>query len=300
MASQVLVTGAGGYLGGHVVKALVEAGWAVRATDRSFRRDSLVRLEVADLLDLPAVYRLVDGCDAAVHLANHPNAHSRVPGPQLYAENVAMDINVFQAAVDVGIKRIIFASSVQVFSGERHIEGAQDDAAKPSSLAYLPIDGDMPTCPRNLYALSKEAGEQQLRYYAALDPSLSATAIRYPFLLADRHQYWFRRQAQQNRGKLWGAPDEGFSYLAVSDAAGLVAAVLEQQAPGYHQLFPAAPDCYIDLPLPEIIRRCYPNVPLTVPLEKMTGLVDLSHITRRVDWAPKAVDLFREQQQGKG
>ena len=211
MPSKVLVTGAAGRLGREVCKALVAGGFDVRATDHHYRRELPVGLEVADLLDDTAAYRLLDGCESVVHLANHPHVGSISPVQRLYRENVSMDVNVFQAAVDLGIRRIVFASSVQVFSGDR--TGGWGDTtealSRPSCLAYLPIDGETPICPRNGYALSKAAGEQMLRYYVALDADLSATTVRYPFLLGERHRKWFRRRAKSHggRGEIHGHPD---------------------------------------------------------------------------------------------
>ncbi|NIO15170.1 MAG: NAD(P)-dependent oxidoreductase, partial [Xanthomonadales bacterium] len=71
-----------------------------------------------------------------VHLANHPRP-GRLPPQQLYGENVRMNMNVFQAAADVGVEQILYSSSVQAFAGNRQ----HDELDRPSSLAYLPIDG---------------------------------------------------------------------------------------------------------------------------------------------------------------
>ena len=298
MPTQVLVTGAAGYLGGEVCKAIAETGRELRAVDHVYRKDLPFRLEVADLLDGARVYRLLEGCDAVVHLANHPNMHRRIRAQQLYQENVTLDMNVFQAAVDVGIKCLVFSSSIQAMSGDRDLDWHDDGADRPSCLAYLPIDGDAPACPRNAYALSKEAGELQLRYFAALDAELSATAIRYPFLLSERHLHWFRRYRRRREGeedaakRYWGKPDEGFAYLHVADAASLVVAILQKCPPGYHQLLPAAPEPYVDTPVAEMVEQLYPGVPLKVPADQLTALVDISAITDLLGWAPQHTGLF--------
>jgi len=297
MPLQVMLTGAAGHLGSEVCRALVAAGHTVRAADRAYRKDLPVPVTVVDLVDYRAVYPLVEGCQAVAHMANHPNIGSRMPHQLLYAENVSMDINVFQAAVDAGVKRLMFASSVQAMSGSR---SGEDGLAKPSCLPYLPIDGDAPARPGNLYALSKEAGEQQLRHYAARDPELSCTAVRFPFILGRRHLEWFRREGRGRPTKPMGPLDEAFAYLSVSDAASLVVAILERQAPGYHQLFPAAPDPYLAMPVAEIVKQFYPGVPLKVPLGQMRGLVDISAMERALGWTPKDVGQFGGAEGARG
>ena len=91
---RVTVTGAAGKLGIDVCKALVEGGYSVRATDKIARRRRMLKLEVADLLDRDACYRLVTGAGAVVHLANYSEM---VIGDmqRLFNENAAMNMNVF-------------------------------------------------------------------------------------------------------------------------------------------------------------------------------------------------------------
>jgi len=300
MSETVLVTGATGRLGRAVCAALAEAGLDVRGTDLCFRAEMPCRLDVADLLSAPAAYRLLAGCGAVVHLANHPNVGAGPTPQRVYTENVAMDANVFQAAVELGVKTLVFASSVQAFSGDRSLHW-NDDAEepeglrRPSCLAYLPIDGDLPACPRNLYALSKEAGEQMLRYYAAVDDGLSATALRFPFLANDRMVRWHRRHRGEGKGRIRGNPDEGFSFLFLEDAGALVAALLAHPQPGYRCFCPAAPTPYLDVPIPELIETCYPGVPLRKPAEALTSLVDISALTEACGWRPKRTSLLGEE-----
>ncbi len=294
MACTVLVTGAGGYLGSEVCRTLVDEGFEVRGADLSYRRDLAAPLTVVDLLRPDAVYNVTVGCDAVVHLANHPRP-GRLPPQQLYGENVRMNMNVFQAAADVGVEQILYSSSVQAFAGNRQ----HDELDRPSSLAYLPIDGDMPACPGNSYALSKQAGENQLRYFARLNPGMACAAIRFPLLLSERYLGWIRehiRRHHRHRRGRWGNLDEGFSYLALSDAAGLVAAVLRGAEPGYHQLFPAAPDNMLGMDVAEAVEQFYPDVPCKVPLDEMTSLVDIGAITEQFGWEPQEINLLADDE----
>jgi nucleoside-diphosphate-sugar epimerase len=280
---KVLVTGAAGRLGSAVCAHLVDAGHEVKATDYKHREGLPVKLVHADLRDEIAVYNLLEGCEAVAHLGNHPNLLAG-PSPQrILAENVAMNANVFRAAVDIGIRRIVFASSVQAIL--KVPNGMRVDT--PYAIPYLPLDGDAPSNPgSNFYALSKEFGERVLEELCLAQPELVATSLRYPVLIGEN---WIERftgggkpvaRSSFNFGEVLG-------YLMFSDAAELVRATLEKQLPGYHQYYPAQTLEVRGVSVPELIREFYPTVPLRRPIEQIDALVDLSAITAAVGWSPK-------------
>jgi nucleoside-diphosphate-sugar epimerase len=288
MTGKVLVTGAAGHIGSDVCRILAEAGLEVCGVDRVYASEP-VRVEPIDLLDPLPVYRLVEGCDAVVHLANHPRMRSGIPAQTLYAENVTLNANVFQAAVDVGVRRIVYASSVQVFGGTR----TDEDAGAPSSLPYLPIDGDTPANPGNAYGLSKEAGEGQLRFLARMHGDLCAATLRFPLVLGGEMRRWIPLMRRyRRRGRFPVCPDEGFGYLDVEDAGSLILAILQKGEPGYHQMCPAAPDNMLGLSVPEAIAEYFPGVPLKMPADQMPGLIDTSAISEAFGWQPEHVGVF--------
>ena len=150
---KVFLTGAAGNLGSVVSPQLSEAGHDVVAVDRREGKSTSAIIMI-DLLDDAAVRRHLEGCEAVVHLATDSGATPQ----ETYRLNVTISAQVMQAAADLGARQLIYASSTQVFNGDRH----SGDTHRPSCLPYLPLDGEVPPYPTNAYAAGKEAGESLL------------------------------------------------------------------------------------------------------------------------------------------
>lgn len=273
----IVVTGATGRIGGAVCRHLHAAGHAVAGVDQTYRTDLPVPLSVANLLDREACYPLLKGADTLVHLANHPDF---VGGnaQRIFLENVTMDMNVFQAAAELGVRSIVFASSVQAFS---HLEGPEKPG-RPVP-AYLPLDGDMPPNPGNPYALSKVCGEQMLRYFVAEYDGMAATALRFPFVVTPQ---WIPKLKGRWR-RVTGARD-GYSFIHVDDAASVIGAVIAARLPpGYRCYLPAAREpLAADKGVRDLLAESYASTPLRRPAAEITSLVDLSALKRDLGWEP--------------
>ncbi len=283
---KILVTGAAGRLGKFICRHLHEAGHEVRATDRTRDPSLPVPVTVADLTLRETAYPLVDGVEGIVHLGNIPNA-GRSDAQTTYTVNTAANIHLFQAAVESGVRRIVFASSIQAVSGSRTLaENA------PSVLPYLPFDGELPPCPDTTYGLSKQAGEEALAYYARRH-GLHAVALRFPWLTS--HERIAALQAHED-GKTIDSrqahrvhPDEGFSYLPFEDAASLVEAALRRAPAGYRCFMPAHPRSRLHGLRPsEIAARYFPGVPHKRDLDALGSLFHLDEIEQALGWRPAA------------
>jgi nucleoside-diphosphate-sugar epimerase len=270
---KVIVTGATGKLGIHVCRTLANAGYSVRATDKRYRRQMPVKLELADLLDRDACYRLVAATDAVVHLANYSDMVIS-DAQKLFNENVAINMNVFRAAQETGVRHIVFSSSIQVLGG--HSSSDRDSRAR---VPYLPLDGDVPANPDNAYALSKLVGEIMLQYFARAH--MNCVAIRYPWLI-EPAKHDFDKHKSGRAKKLDGV----FSYLSFSDAADLIAAILGAPLPGFRIYMPAHPNNRLGRAAADVVRKYYPNVFLRRPLQEIKALIDISRIETETGWSP--------------
>ncbi len=229
----ILVTGGTGLAGRAICGGLAARGHRVRCADRVLRPQEGVEARVADLRVREAVYPLLDGVEAVVHLANHANQY-HADAQTILAENAALNAHVFQAAVEHGARSLIFSSSVQATSGMPLDRRAEEAGATPPPV--YPVSGDSPARPGNAYGASKEAGEAQLRYHARVH-GVAATALRLPCIVRGRRG--LERQAAGMCRHTW--PHEGFAWLWTGDLPGLVEAVLATDRPGYRCLLPSAP-----------------------------------------------------------
>lgn len=269
---KVAVTGAAGNLGREVVRQLDAAGHRVVAVDRVRRTDLPVPTQVHDLLNREAAYVWLEGCDAVVHLGNHIHAGAS-DYQTVLGENVQMNVNVFQAAIECGVRRIAFASTVQVVSGLVSHYGTEEVVR----FAYLPLDSDSPAQPNNSYAHSKRFAELHLEQLVR-QHGIAAAAIRFPFLTRPE---WVARL--RKRGG-WGSPIEGFTHLSFASAADLVVRWVSSSLPGFRIYFPAAKHPSDERPVAELIREHYAHVPLRRPVAEIDSLIDCRRITAETGW----------------
>jgi dihydroflavonol-4-reductase len=113
---RALVTGAAGFVGSRVARALLEAGWEVRALvrgggeQRNLRGIAVEQLK-GDLNDRASLERAAAGCQALMHVAADYRLGARRP-EELYRNNVQGTANILDAALQAGVERIIYTSSV--------------------------------------------------------------------------------------------------------------------------------------------------------------------------------------------
>lgn len=139
---RAFVTGGTGFIGGRLVRRLRERGDEVVALVRSpdKARDLDAELVAGDLGDREAIRKALEGCDACFHVAAvYKVGIPRSEREPMFESNVRGTEHVLDAAVDAGVKRIVYVSTVNVFGntkGKVVDEGYRRDTAEGFLSAY--------------------------------------------------------------------------------------------------------------------------------------------------------------------
>ena len=277
---RILVTGASGRAGWVTLQHLVREGFDCIGTDLSLPTSKICPFIVANLTHREIAYSLLEGVDAIVHFGNIPSLGHGNP-QNIYSENITINGNLFQAAHETGIQKIIFASSIQVMGS-----GNPYSNHTPFEGGYLPLDGNSPADPRNLYALSKANTEELLKLFVKLGLP-SAIAIRFPFLLFKKPGYAARNLMKASDSRV----REAFSLLQGDDVATLVAACLRTELPGYRCYFPSCREFMADEGIEVLRQKYFSHLELRKDLNTIGSFVDISEITRDTGWEPTEINI---------
>lgn len=165
---KVLVTGAGGFIGSHLVGMLALRGAKVRALVRYNSRGSFgwlhdleseiyrsLDIMQGDLRDADAVLRVVDGCEVVFHLgAMISIPYSYVNPTEVAAVNVNGTLNVLNACRQAAVARLVHVSTSEIYGTAR----------------YVPIDENHPVHGQSPYSASKIAADKLAEsYHRAFD-----------------------------------------------------------------------------------------------------------------------------------
>jgi UDP-glucose 4-epimerase len=181
--SVCLVTGGAGFIGSHLVEALIERGETVRVLD-NFSTGELANLERVrdqvhvlngDITDLQTVRTAMEGVDLVFHEAALASVPRSIANPlATHHSCVTGTLHVLWAAREAGVRRVVYAASSSAYGGSRK----------------LPKHEDAPTLPLSPYAVAKLAGEHycaafaevygletvRLRYFNVFGPRQSPTS----------------------------------------------------------------------------------------------------------------------------
>lgn len=245
---KVAVTGAAGRVGRAVLRELKEVGGhTVWAVDRVLPpAGSADRALFADLSDPGSVYGVLAGSDAVIHLGAYPNTQHH-PAEHVFVNNTAACANVAAACGALGIRRLVYTSSVTIYS-----LGWQ---ARHGGITALPADESVGHHPQNAYALSKWVGEE-IFALAGEESGLQTASLR-PSLVIGPDEWTTRGRPRDNAvGGLWGHVDS----RDVALAARLALEHLDELGPGNHPFNINAAVAHCRRPLAEVLPELVPEL----------------------------------------
>jgi nucleoside-diphosphate-sugar epimerase len=224
----------------------------------------------ADLTDYGQAVEVLADVDAVIHLANIPAPQIRTPAVT-FNSNVAMNFNVFRAASQAGLARVVWASSETTL-------GLPFDVPP----RYAPVDEDHYPVPTTTYALSKVASETIAGHIAEWS-GIPFIALRFSNILGpgdyqEFPSFWGDPLAR--KWNLWG-------YIDERDAATAGRLALEADISGSASFIIAAADTVMTRPSAELMREVFPGVPLTTEVQGNDTLLSIARARQALGFAPQ-------------
>ena len=228
MGLRVLVTGAAGFIGSHMVDRLLAAGHDVIGYDnmstgqRRFLEAASAKprftFHQADLLDRPSLSQAMQGCELVVHFAANADVRFGTQHPRKDLEqNTIATWNVLEAMREHGCKRIVFSSTGSIY-------GEPEIFPTPESCPF-PVQ-------TSLYGASKVAAEGLIHGYCE-GFGMQSYIFRFVSILGERyshgHVFDFYRQLAEHPDRLHvlGNGHQRKSYLYVQDCIDAIFKVLD-------------------------------------------------------------------------
>src|SRR3954447_14634649 len=263
MTKRIMFTGGSGKAGRHVVQYLVEQGYQVLNLDIKPLDNPKVRTLITDITDSGQVFNALSSytglhefdpslrsqpIDAVVHFAAIPRIMI-TPDNELFRINTLGTYNVIEAAVKLGIRKIIIASSETTYG--------LVFANEPRNPHYFPLDEDYDVDPMDSYALSKVVNEKTARAFA-LRSGADIYALRIGNVI-EPHEYdmfpKFLADPPSRKRNAW-------AYIDARDLGQIVHLCLEKDGLGF-QVFNAVNDTITaNQPTEEFLKRWARNTPM--------------------------------------
>jgi nucleoside-diphosphate-sugar epimerase len=274
---RIAVTGGTGKLGRHVVRRLTDGGHTVVNLDREGERaGGFMRVDLTDYGQvIDALSGARDGdqpatVEALVHLAAIP-APGLSPDIETFRNNIVTTFSVFHAAIRLGIRNIVYASSETVL-------GLPFDTPPP----YVPVDEEYAARPESVYSLVKHLEEQLAIELCRWQPDLKIIALRFSNVMdvEDYADFPFDADALDRKWNLW-------AYIDGRDGAQAVERALELDSPGFDRFVIASPDSVMTRPNADLLDEVFPGVERRGEIGEHTTLLSIDKARRVLGYTPE-------------
>lgn len=233
-AERILVTGGAGFIGSHLVDALLGKGHKVRVLD-NLSTGKISNLPVAnaglelvegDVADSAVVTEAMRDCSAVVHLAAVASVQASVDDPvSTHQANFVGTLNVCESMKKAGIKRVVFASSAAIYGNNG--EGTA-------------IDEDTPKSPLTPYASDKLSSEHYLDFYRR-EHGLEPVILRFFNIFGPRQDpsspysgvisIFSERAIKRQPVSIFGDGEQTRDFVFVMDLVSILVQALETSTP---------------------------------------------------------------------
>jgi nucleoside-diphosphate-sugar epimerase len=273
----IIVTGGSGQAGRACVRDLMEHGYEVTSVDLVPPADRSVRFTRADLTDfgeamaaLSMIDERVSKVTGVVHMAAI-RAPGLAPNHVTFATNTVSTYNIFEAARQLGIRNVFWASSETVY-GIPYAKGP----------AYVPVDEAVER-PETAYSLSKLMGEKMAEQFCRWDPEMKIVGLRLSNVM-DPEDYQrfpgFDADARSRHWNLW-------TYIDARDAAQAARLALEAKLTGAHVFGIANADSVMHRPNGELLDEVYPGAERKRPIEDHESLISIEKARKVLGYQPR-------------
>ena len=244
---KIVVTGGSGIIGSYVVRELASASsHKVVVFDRARPSAEGVQWVRGDVEDLGDVTSVLVGADAVIHLAAFPIPYREVPNHVLFRTNMVGTYNVHEAALCLGVKRVVSTSSTGVLGWPYNTQDFPPH--------YLPIDEEHPLAPQDPYGISKICGEHLARGFT-LKCDMETVVIRPGRVLLPEVSAQIRK-----RGGVRLSRFQHLAYIDVRDLATAYRQAVEVPNLRHEVMFVVADDTLAGEPLCELFPRLMPSL----------------------------------------
>ena len=287
---RILFTGGSGKAGRHVVAHLVEQGHRVLNLDLTTANIPGAYDMTTDLTDAGQVFSAMSGItcfdeldsgkrvpkfDAVIHFAAIARIQLR-PDPECFRINTVSTYNVLEAAVKLGVPKILFASSETTYGVcFAHGEVVPD---------YIPVDEEHPTVPHDAYAMSKVCNEACGRCFHARSGA-DIYALRLNNVI-EPHEYaklvpQWRSDAASRRRNI-------FAYIDTRDLGHFIDCALAANGLGYQVFNVANADSSVGATSAELIAEFYSGVLQKRGLGEFETFYSIDKARQMLGFAPQS------------
>jgi nucleoside-diphosphate-sugar epimerase len=273
----IVVTGGSGQAGRACVKDLMEHGFEVTSIDLVPPADRSVRFSRADITDfgeaiaaLSMIDERVSKVTGVVHLAAI-RAPGLAPNHVTFGVNTLSTYNIFEAARQLGIRNVVWASSETVYG-----------VPYPAGPAYVPVDEAIER-PETAYSLSKLLGEKMAEQFCRWDPELKIVGLRFSNVM-DPEDYarfpGFDADARSRHWNLW-------TYIDARDAAQAVRLALQSKLTGAHVFGIANADSVMSQSNSQLLDEVYPGAERRRPIADNESLISIEKARAVLGYEPQ-------------